>query len=99
MKKVELTALVIQGIDGREQRVNIQDELANLVYMQGQSIAECELGRRMYQAGRTAEGNLNPELSREVNLTAEDVGILRRVAGQFPYVIREALLKALEDIE
>lgn len=95
MKKVNLSALEIQGIDGSRQRVNVQDELANLIYMRGQSIQECELGRKLYQAGRE-NGVLNPNIDRTVELSAEEQQIVRKVAQQFPFVVREALLKQID---
>lgn len=96
MKKVNLSQLEIQGIDGAKQRVNIQDEVANLIYMQGQSIADCELGRKIYNAGRDSGGALVEGSDRTFEASDDDVKIISRIAQQFPYVIRESLLAALK---
>ena len=98
-KKVNLSALEIRGIDGKQQQVNIQDEVANLIYMQGQSIADCELGRKIYNAGRDSGGVLMEGADRTVNLSTESVEIVKRVAHQFPYVIREAMLTPIDAAE
>ena len=91
MTKVDFSKLEIKGIDGSTQRVNIQDELANLIYMQGQSIKDCELGRKLYNAGRDENGMISADADRSVNLNDEDAVIVNRVAQQFPYVIRVAI--------
>ena len=96
MKKVNLSALEIQGIDGAKQRVNIQDEVANLIYMQGQSIADCELGRKIYNGGRDQNGVLSAESDRTVELSDDELKVVAHIAKQFPYVIRESLLAALK---
>ena len=96
MKKVNLSQLEIQGIDGAKQRVNIQDEVANLIYMQGQSIADCELGRKIYNGGRDQNGVLTKDADRTVELSDDELKVVKRITQQFPYVIREALLAALK---
>ena len=96
MKKVNLSQLEIQGIDGSKQQVNIQDEVANLIYMQGQSIADCELGRKIYNAGRDQNGVLTAEADRTVELSDDELKVVAHIAQQFPYVIRESLLAALK---
>lgn len=96
-KKVNLSQLEIRGIDGSQQRVNIQDEVANLIYMQGQSIADCELGRRIYQAGRDAKtGMLPQDADRTVVLDDQELKVIANIAQQFPYVIRVALDAAIK---
>ena len=96
MKKVNLSALEIRGIDGKQQQVNIQDEVANLIYMQGQSIADCELGRKIYNGGRNQNGVLTAEADRTVELSDDELKVVAHIAQQFPYVIRESLLAALK---
>ena len=96
MKKVNLSQLEIQGIDGSKQRVNIQDEVANLIYMQGQSIQDCELGRKIYNAGRDSGGVLLEGADRTVELSDDELKVVAHIAQQFPYVIRESLLAALK---
>ena len=96
MKKVNLSALEIRGIDGSKQQVNIQDEVANLIYMQGQSIADCELGRKIYNAGRDSGGVLLEGADRTVELSDDELKVVERIAGQFPYVIRIAIDAAIK---
>ena len=95
-KKVNLSALEIRGIDGSKQQVNIQDEVANLIYMQGQSIADCELGRKIYNGGRDQNGVLTKDADRTVELSDDELKMVERIAGQFPYVIREAIDAAIK---
>lgn len=96
-KKINLSAIEIKALDGSTQRVNIQDEVANLIYMQGQSIQDCELGRRIYQAGRDAKTGMLPEdADRTVVLDDEELKIISHIAQQFPYVIRVALDAAIK---
>ena len=96
MKKVNLSQLEIQGIDGAKQRVNIQDEVANLIYMQGQSIGDCELGRKIYNGGRDQNGLLPKDADRTVELSDDELKVVERIAGQFPYVIRIAIDAAIK---
>ena len=95
-KKVNLSALEIRGIDGSKQQVNIQDEVANLIYMQGQSIADCELGRKIYNGGRDSGGALLEGADRTVELSDDELKVVERIAGQFPYVIRIAIEAAIK---
>ena len=95
-KKVNLSQLEIRGIDGSKQRVNIQDEVANLIYMQGQSIADCELGRKIYNGGRDQNGVLIKGADRTVELSDDELKVVERIAGQFPYVIRIAIDAAIK---
>ena len=95
-KKVNLLALEIRGIDGSKQQVNIQDEVANLIYMQGQSIADCELGRKIYNGGRDQNGMLTKDADRTVELSDDEMKVVERIAGQFPYVIRIAIDAAIK---
>ena len=95
-KKVNLSALEIRGIDGSKQQVNIQDEVANLIYMQGQSIADCELGRKIYNGGRDQNGVLTKNADRTVELSDDELKVVERIAGQFPYVIRIAIDAAIK---
>ena len=95
-KKVNLSALEIRGIDGSKQQVNIQDEVANLIYMQGQSIQDCELGRKIYNGGRDQNGVLTMDADRTVELSDDELKVVERIAGQFPYVIRIAIDAAIK---
>ena len=95
-KKVNLSQLEIRGIDGSKQQVNIQDEVANLIYMQGQSIADCELGRKIYNGGRDQNGVLIKDADRTVELSDDELKVVERIAGQFPYVIRIAIDAAIK---
>ena len=95
-KKVNLSQLEIRGIDGSKQQVNIQDEVANLIYMQGQSIADCELGRKIYNGGRDQNGVLTKDADRTVELSDDELKVVAHIAGQFPYVIRIAIDAAIK---
>ena len=95
-KKINLSALEIKALDGSKQQVNIQDEVANLIYMQGQSIADCELGRKIYNGGRDQNGVLQAGADRTVELSDDELKVVAHLAQQFPYVIRIAIDAAIK---
>ena len=90
-KKVNFSALEIEAVDGQKQTVDVQDELANLIYMHGQNIQECELGKRLWLAGKDENGQVVAD--RSVNLQPHDAGTIERMAGMFPFVIRHAIVQ------
>lgn len=81
--KVNFRKIPFQDIEGNEQMFDCQKALGNAIYMQGQNIEERDLGRIIYYA----EG--------EVELTDQQVEVVKRFAGIFSYVLSEAILEAL----
>ena len=49
-KKINFRQVPVKNIEGQEQKVSISDLLGNQLYMEGQNIEECELGKKIYFA-------------------------------------------------
>ena len=92
--RINLAQLKMQDIDGSYKPIDVMDEIARLIYM-GSEMKHKELGMRMYNAGRT-NGQLsdNPN-DREMEISQSDVELIMEQVPKFPYVIREAMYKAL----
>jgi hypothetical protein len=82
--KVKFANIKIKDIEGNEQIADFQKQIGNQLYMTGQNIEECELGKRIY----FAEG--------EVELTPEECTMVRRVTAGYSYVARIAIDAAMK---
>ena len=85
MKKVNFKELVIADIEGKEQKIDISKLLGNQLYMEGQDIEACELGKRIY----FAEG--------DVELSDKEIAIVKQFTNRYSYLVRTSLEKALTD--
>lgn len=83
MSKVNFKQIKVEDIEGNIVSVDVHKSLGNALYMQGENIEECELGKKIYHS----EG--------EVEITAKDADVIKRFAGNFSFVVREALKKAV----
>lgn len=81
--KVNFTNIILKDIEGNDQKVDIAKTLGNQLYMQGQNIEECELGRRIYFEG-------------EVEMSDKDVETVTRAVSNYAYVLRTAITDALK---
>ena len=79
MKKINFKALEVEDIEGRKQAIDIAKALGNQLYMQGQNVDECELGRDIYRS------------TGEMELTDEQAQIVRNYTRGYPYVSRHAI--------
>ena len=86
MTKVDFRKLMLKDIEGHEVPTDISKPLGNMMYMQGPNIDECELGRDIYHQG-------------EVELKEKDVEVVKRFANNFSFIMRQAVLDALEKEE
>ena len=86
MTKVDFRKLMLKDIEGHEVPTDISKPLGNMMYMQGQTIDECELGRDIYHKG-------------EVELKEKDIETVKRFANSFSFIMRQTILDALEDKE
>ena len=84
MKKVDFTKIMIVDVEGHEVAADIAAQLGNMMYMQGQSIDECELGRDIYHS----QG--------EMELSDKQSKIIERMADGMKYVLRKALKDAVK---
>lgn len=82
--KVNFATVRIKDIEGNEQIADFQKQIGNQLYMQGQNIEECELGKRIYFANG------------EVELTSEECTIVRRITAGYSYVARIAIDAAMK---
>ena len=85
MKKVNFKELVIADIEGNEQKIDISKLLGNQLYMEGQDIEACELGKRIY----FADG--------DVELSDKEIAIVKQFTNRYSYLVRTTLEKVLTD--
>ena len=82
--KIDLREVKVADIEGHEVSLDMNKVLGNQLYMQGQSLLECEFGKRLYYADGPIEA------------TEEQVEILRRLAKPLPFLTRTAVLELLK---
>lgn len=83
MKKVDFRKITLKNVEGEEMSVDFSKQLGNQMYMQGQNIEECELGKRMYFDG-------------EVEMNEKDIEVVKRFVAGYPYVSRTAVMDAID---
>ena len=79
MKKINFTALQIEDVEGNVQSVNIAKALGNMLYMQGQNVEECDLGRTIYYSNG------------EIELDEKQAQSVLRISSGYPYLTRHAI--------
>ena len=83
-KTVDFRQIGVKNIDGQIEKADVSKQLGNVMYMQGQNIEECELGRAIYHKGQV-----------ELNQKQEDM--VRRFIQPWSYVLRSAIEETLRD--
>lgn len=83
-KTVDFRTIGIKNIEGQIETADVSKQLGNVMYMQGQNIEECELGRTIYHNGQV-----------ELNQKQEDM--VRRFIQPWSYVLRTAIEETLND--
>lgn len=83
MTKVNFKTITFKDIEDKEQLFDCQKELGNAIYMQAANIEERDLGRMIYYANG------------DVELTDQQVEVVKRFAARYSFVLREAVEKAL----
>ena len=81
MKKVDFRKIRVRNIEGEEEVADISKTLGNILYMNGQDIEECELGKAIYHDG-------------EVELNEKAVETVKRFAKNFSYLMRSSIENA-----
>ena len=84
MKKVDFRKVEIENIDGIKEHADVSKQLGNLMYMQGQNIEECELGRDIYHKG-------------EVELSEKQTEAIKRFIQPWSYILRTAVCNMFID--
>lgn len=82
--KVDFRKIEVPNIEGQIETADVSKQLGNLMYMQGQNIEECELGRDIYHKG-------------EVELSDKQVKMVRCFIQPWSYVLRSAIEETLND--
>lgn len=88
--KIDFRKIMAENIDGETLPFDIAGELGNMLYMRGMNIEECELGRTIYKTSK-----LKPDDDTAVELSDEQLKIVRRYMAQFPMFLRQGLEKQL----
>ena len=83
-KTVDFRQIGVKNIEGQIETADVSKQLGNVMYMQGQNIEECELGRAIYHKGQV-----------ELNQKQEDM--VRRFIQPWSYVLRSAIEETLRD--
>ena len=85
MKNINFKEITIKDIEGRDVQADFQKQLGNQLYMQGQNIEECELGKKIY---------FTPD-DEATELDDKEVAIVRKAVQGYSYVARTAIEQAL----
>ena len=85
MKKVNFKTITIKDINGNDIVADFQKQLGNQLYMQGQNIEECELGKKIY---------FTPD-DEVTELDDKEVAIVRKAVQGYSYVARTAIEQTL----
>lgn len=83
MTKVNFKTIPFRDIEDKEQLFDCQKEIGNAIYMQAANIEERDLGRMIYYA------------TGDVELTDQQVDVVKRFAARYSFVLREAVETAL----
>ena len=81
MKKVNFKEIIIKDINDNNIVTDFQKQLGNQLYMQGQNIEECELGKKIY---------FTPD-DEATELDDKEVAIVRKAVQGYSYVARTAI--------
>ena len=84
MKKIDFRKILVENIEGIKNEADVSKQLGNQMYMQGQNIEECELGRAIYHKG-------------SVELDSKQADMVRRFIQPWSYVLRSAIENTLLD--
>jgi ribosomal protein S25 len=85
MKKVNFKEIIIKDINDNNIVTDFQKQLGNQLYMQGQNIEECELGKKIY---------FTPD-DEATELDDKEVAIVRKAVQGYSYVARTSIEQAL----
>lgn len=82
--RVDFRTIGVKNIEGSIEAADVSKQLGNLMYMQGQNIEECELGRDIYHNG-------------VVELNSKQAEMVLRFVKPWSYVLRSAIEETLRD--
>ena len=88
-KKVNFAEIIIRDINGVKIKVDTTKELGNLMYMQGEDLAECELGQAIYHS--------SDEKPKVMELDNKQLEAVRKHASKIKFhVLKTAILEAVK---
>lgn len=82
--KIDFTKVLVKDIDGKEFKADVHKELGQQLYMQGQTMEECDLGSLIYHADGPVE------------LNVEQAACVSRWVDRWPWVTRTAVKNLLD---
>lgn len=85
MKKINLSRITINTLEGQEQQVDIKNEFCNHLYFRGKTLQEVELARRLYHS------------SDDEDVTEEEAKIITDTVKQmgYGYILRKPIAETL----
>jgi hypothetical protein len=83
VRMVDFTAIEVENVEGKMERVDFSKAIGNLVYMNAKDVGEAELGRRIFLDGR-------------VSITRTDKEVVTRHSENFPYISKTGIERAME---
>lgn len=84
MIKINFKKIIIRDIEGREIEADFSKQIGNQLYMQGQNIEECELGKKIYFA------------EAEISLNTEEQAIIKKAISSYSYIARSSIEESIE---
>ena len=88
-KKVNFAMIPIKDINGNDATIDTTQELGNLMYFQGEDLAECELGQAIYHS--------KDEGPKVMELDNKPLEAVRKHASKIKFhVLRTAILEAVK---
>lgn len=82
--KIDFTKVPVKDIDGKEFKADLHKELGQQLYMQGQTMEECDLGSLIYHTDGPVE------------LNVEQAACVSRWVERWPFVTRTAVKTLLD---
>lgn len=81
--KANFKELEVENIDGSIEKVDLSKVIGNTIYGTAKTLEEAELARNIWKEG-------------EVELSKEDVEIVKKSCENFIYCVKQAILKQVE---
>lgn len=82
--KVNFKKMILKDIEGKEVTADFSKQIGNMLYMQGQNIEECELGKRIYFA------------ENEVEISEKEGDMVRRITAGYSFIVRQKIEEMLK---
>ena len=93
MAKINFSKITVTDLDGKDVNYDIHRDFSNLLYMQGRSIEEHELGHKIYSC-RDEKG-----IPTEVELNKDETKIVLQYIKGYPYILAQKVEEILKDAE